>query len=99
MHLNGLNSTSESPGLLQLSVREKKWGVSKSPVIKPFQPCFIQFDIFSFSAQQTIIDEMNVVWQRLIVGREVGSIVFKELPLHPIFVLLFLPPDRKHDDE
>lgn len=74
-------------------------GMSKSTAIKPFQPCFIHFDIFSFSAQQTIIVEMNVVWQRLVVSREVGSIVFEELPLHPIFVLLFLPPDRKHDDE
>lgn len=63
----------------------------KITCIKPFQACFIHT---FFHAQLTTIEEVNVVWQRLVVRREVGSIVFKKPPFHPIFVLLFLPPDK-----
>lgn len=60
---------------------------------------FTLSDRFNFHAQLTIIVEVNVVWQRLVVRREVGSIVFEELPFHPIFILLFLPPNRYQNYE
>lgn len=53
--------------------------------------------ICHFYAQLTVIVEMNVVWQRLVLRREVGSSVFKELPFHPVFIFFFFPPDRKQD--
>lgn len=56
-------------------------------------------DTFNFSAQLTVIVEVNIVWQRLVIRREEGSVVFKVLPFHSIFILLFLPPDRKQDHE
>lgn len=50
---------------------------------------------FSLSDWQTVIVEVYVVWQRLVLRREVGSSVFQEPPFHSIFIFLFLPPDKK----
>lgn len=45
----------------------------------------------------TIIIEVDVIWQRLVLRREVGSAVFQEPPFHSILIFLFLPPDEKQD--
>lgn len=63
--------------------------------VKPFHP----FHFTLSDIQLTTIVEVNVVWKRLVLRREVGSIVFEELPFHPIFILLFLPPDTRQEDE
>lgn len=69
-------------------------------VLNPFNPVSITLsDTFNYQAPLTSIVEMYVVRQRLVLRREVGSIVLQELPFHPIFILFFLPPDRKQDDE
>lgn len=53
------------------------------------------FDMFNISKQPTIIVEVDVVRQRLVLRREVGSTVFQEPPFHSIFIFLFFPPDEK----
>lgn len=47
----------------------------------------------------TIVEEVNVVRKRLVLWREVRSVVLQGLPFHSVFVPLFLPPDRKQRDE
>lgn len=42
---------------------------------------------------------MDVVWQRLVLRREVGSSVFQEPPFHSILIFLLLPPGEKQDHE
>lgn len=53
------------------------------------------FDMFNISKQPTIIVEVDIVRQRLVLRREVGSTVFQEPPFHSIFIFLFFPPDEK----
>lgn len=57
------------------------------------------FDMFNISKQPTIVVEVDIVRQRLILRREVGSTVFQEPPLHSIFIFLFFPPDEKEANE
>lgn len=38
---------------------------------------------------------MDVIRQGLVLRREVGSLVFKELPFHAIFILFLLPPNEE----
>lgn len=41
--------------------------------------------------------EVDVVWQRLVLRREVGPAVFQEPPFHSILIFLLLPPGEKQD--
>lgn len=70
--------------------RERMWTVSKTTCTMAFQSCFNHPYV-----QLTIVVEVNIIRQRLVLRREVRSFVFQELPFHTIFIFFFLPPVRK----
>lgn len=49
----------------------------------------------TFCGPLTVVVKVDVIRQGLVLRREVGSLVFKELPFHAIFVLLLLPPNKE----